>query len=138
MANSTRWSYGLGCHMLGPCYTACLGTPRLQPHALNEATPKPVPCLCKMGEDNSPKPFCNKLQCPKCSHTPNTSDLTANPDAPPKILFIGHIGPAKSHLFWSIDLKKPDCRGKEFLRVVQCTLWHQVAPIPYKPAKNTA
>ena len=42
MAISTLWPCGLGCHMLGLCHTTCLGHKRHpQPHASNEATPKP-------------------------------------------------------------------------------------------------
>ena len=43
MANSTLQPCGLGCHMLGPRHTTCLGT-NLTPH------------LHRTGEDDSPKP----------------------------------------------------------------------------------
>ena len=60
VAISTLWPYGLGCHMLGSCRTTCLGTNLIQNHASNEITSCPAPCPRRTGEDDSPKPSCNK------------------------------------------------------------------------------
>ena len=55
---------GLGCHMLGSCHTAYLGTNLIRNHASNEITSCPAPRPRRMVKDNSPKPYCNMPSIP--------------------------------------------------------------------------
>ena len=85
---------------------------------------RPYPCT-KVPQIRQSKPTLSDLKShivQKRSGAPNTIDLTANPGAPPKIHFIRHNNLDKSHLFWSIGLRKPDYHEKEFQRVVKCVL----------------
>ena len=61
VANSTLQTYGQGCQLLGPHYYACLGT---KPHPQALVSGETTSCLAyllrRTGEDDSPKPSCNK------------------------------------------------------------------------------
>ena len=61
VASSTLQPCGLGCHMLGPCRTAYLGTNLIRNPASNGITSCPAPRLRRTGEDDSPKPSCNRF-----------------------------------------------------------------------------
>ena len=63
VASSTLRPCGLGCHMLGPRCTACLGTNLIRNPASNGITSRPAPRPHRMGEDDSPKPSCNMYCC---------------------------------------------------------------------------
>ena len=56
VASSTLRPCGLGCHMLGPRRTACLGTNLIRNPASNGITSRPAPRPRRTGEDDSPKP----------------------------------------------------------------------------------
>ena len=56
VASSMLRPCGLGCHMLGPRRTACLGTTLIRNPASNGITSRPVPRPRRTGEDDSPNP----------------------------------------------------------------------------------
>ena len=61
VANSMLWPCGLGCQLLGPCHSICLGTNLVYNHLLwVRLYQNPVPLPRRTVEDDSPKPSCNK------------------------------------------------------------------------------